>query len=186
MVTEYCEGGELFYYILEKKNLTEREAAHIMRQSFSALMYLHQNNISHRDIKPENFLLKYKADITNIKMIDFGLSKDYSEVKVMQTPSGSPYYIAPEVFNSSYDAKCDLWSIGVVLYIMLSGKVPFPGDSNKEIIENVIKGEYHFEHETFKNVSPQAKDLISKLLVKDVSKRFSAQEAYNHPWVVKI
>jgi len=69
---------------------------------------------------------------------------------------------------------------------MLSGKVPFPGDSNKEIIENVIKGEYHFEHETFKNVSPQAKDLISKLLVKDVSKRFSAQEAYNHPWVVKI
>ena len=76
--------------------------------------------------------------------------------------------------------------MGVVLYIMLSGKVPFPGDSNKEIIENVIKGEYHFDHETFKNVSPQAKDLISRLLVKDVSKRFNAQEAYNHPWVLKI
>jgi serine/threonine protein kinase len=76
--------------------------------------------------------------------------------------------------------------MGVVLYIMLSGKVPFPGDSNKEIIENVIKGEYHFEHEAFKNVSSLAKDLISRLLVKDVSKRFNAEEAYNHPWVVKI
>ncbi len=116
-----------------------------------------------RDIKPENFLLKSNEDITNIKMIDFGLSKDYSEVKVMQTPSGSviinqfnkfqPYYIAPEVFNSNYDAKCDLWSMGVVLYILLSGKVPFPGESNKEIIENVLKGEYHFNHDAFKTVS---------------------------------
>ena len=95
---------------------------------------------NYRDIKPENFLLKYKDDITNIKMIDFGLSKDYSESKVMQTPSGSPYYIAPEVFQQNYNFKCDLWSMGVVLYIMLSGKVPFPGESNKEIIENVVKG----------------------------------------------
>jgi serine/threonine protein kinase len=87
------------------------------------------------------------------------------------------------VFNSSYDAKCDLWSMGVVLYILLSGKVPFPGESNKEIIENVIKGEYHFNHDAFKTVSLQAKDLISRLLIKDVNLRFSAFDAYNHPWI---
>lgn len=154
-----------------------------MKQAFSALKYLHFNKISHRDIKPENFLLKHKDDITNIKLIDFGLSKDYSESNVMQTPSGSPYYIAPEVFNSEYDQKCDLWSIGVVLYILLSGKVPFPGESNKEIIENVLKADYHFDHEAFERVSDTAKDLISKLLVKDVSKRYSAEESYDHPWI---
>lgn len=101
----------------------------------------------------------------------------------MQTPSGSPYYIAPEVFNQNYNAKCDLWSMGVVLYILLSGKVPFPGDSNKEIIENVIRGEYHFQHEAFKNVSDQGKDLIMHLLVKDADQRFTASDAFNHPWI---
>jgi calcium-dependent protein kinase len=136
-----------------------------------------------RDIKPENFLLKDKEDITNVKLIDFGLSKDYSELKVMQTPSGSPYYIAPEVFNSSYNAKCDLWSMGVVLYILLSGKVPFPGESNKEIIENVLRGDYHFNHEPFKIVSAEAKDLIGGLLIKDVNLRLSAHQAFSHPWI---
>lgn len=90
------------------------------------------------------------------------------------------------MFNSNYDAKCDLWSMGVVLYILLSGKVPFPGESNKEIIENVIRGEYHFNHDAFKTVSNSAKDLISKLLVKDVSMRYTASDAYNHPWIQNI
>ena len=151
--------------------------------------------IAFRDIKPENFLLKHKDDISNIKMIDFGLSKDYSEKGVMQTPSGSviyspnlkqPYYIAPEVFQQNYNSKCDLWSMGVVLYIILSGKVPFPGDSNKEIIENVIAGEFHFNHDGFKGASADVKDLITKLLVKDVDKRYSANEAYSHPWIQNI
>ncbi len=135
------------------------------------------------DIKPENFLIKNKDDISNVKLIDFGLSKDFSEAEIMQTPSGSPYYIAPEVFAQKYDNKCDTWSMGVVLYIMLSGKVPFPGECNKEIIENVIKGEYHYNHDSFKNVSAEAKDLISKLLVKDPTKRWSAEAAFNHPWI---
>ena len=94
-----------------------------------------------------------------------------------------PYYIAPEVFQSNYNYKCDIWSIGVVLYIILSGKVPFPGESNKEIIENVLRAEYNFDYEAFKTVSPQAKDLINHLLVKDVDKRFSADEAFDHPWI---
>ena len=89
------------------------------------------------------------------------------------------------MFQQNYNQKCDIWSIGVVLYIMLSGKVPFPGESNKEIIENVIKAEYHFEYDAFKHVSDSAKDLISHLLVKDVEKRFTADEAYNHNWIQK-
>ena len=138
---------------MKKKTLSEKDATEILKQAFSAIKYLHTNNISHRDIKPENFMLKNADDPSNIKLIDFGLSKDYSEGEIMQTPSGSPYYIAPEVFEQKYTKKCDLWSMGVVSYILLSGKVPFPGDNNKEIIENVLKGEYHYNHEAFKFVS---------------------------------
>jgi len=149
LVLEYCEGGELFHYIIEKKFLSEEVAAFIMKQLFSALEYLHGKSISHRDIKPENFMLYKKDDMTCIKMIDFGLSKDYSEKQTMTTMSGSPYYIAPEVFLQKYNQKIDIWSMGVVLYIMLSGKVPFPGRTEPEIIHNVIKGEFHFNHPAF-------------------------------------
>jgi len=130
----YCQGGELFHYIIEKKYLSEDVAAYIMKQLFAALDYLHSKRISHRDIKPENFMLYKKDDMTCIKMIDFGLSKDYSAQDTMHTMSGSPYYIAPEVFLQKYNSKIDIWSMGVVLYIMLSGKVPFPGRTEHEII----------------------------------------------------
>ena len=141
-------------------------------------------------------MLKNKADTTCIKLIDFGLSKDYSGQEIMSTPSGSvikyhlqylqPYYIAPEVFQQNYTSKIDLWSMGVVLYILLSGKVPFPGRNELEIITNVVKGEFHFNHDAFKNVSDDCKDLICHLLVKDVNKRYSAEEAYNHRWISKL
>lgn len=93
-------------------------------------------------------------------MIDFGLSKDYSQGKTMHTMSGSPYYMAPEVFLQKYDCKIDIWSMGVVLYIMLSGKVPFPGRTEPEIIHNVIKGEFHFDYNAFTTVSDECKHLI--------------------------
>ena len=97
--------------------------------------------------------------------------------------SGSPYYIAPEVFLQNYNNKIDIWSMGVVLYIMLSGKVPFPGRTEPEIITNVIKGEFHFNHPTFANVSEECKDLIRRCLVKEHDKRFNATEALNHVWI---
>lgn len=97
--------------------------------------------------------------------------------------SGSPYYIAPEVFLQKYNSKIDIWSMGVVLYIMLSGKVPFPGRSEPEIIQNVIKGEFHFNHAAFQNVSDQCKDLIKCCLVKDIDKRFDAIACLEHPWI---
>jgi len=161
LVLEYCQGGELFHFITERKFLSEREAALIMQQLLSALNYLHQNKISHRDIKPENFMLQTKGDPSQIKMIDFGLSKDFGEgTGNMKTMSGSPYYIAPEVFLQNYNAKIDIWSLGVVLYIMLSGKVPFPGNSELEIIGNVIKGDFHFNHDAFNKHSVSAKEFL--------------------------
>jgi calcium-dependent protein kinase len=165
----YCNGGELFNFIIDKKHLTEKEAALIMQQLLGALAYLHSNNISHRDIKPENFMLSIKDDPTCVKMIDFGLSKDFSGQDSMSTMSGSPYYIAPEVFLQNYNMKIDIWSLGVVLYIMLSGKVPFPGNSELEIIGNVIKGDFHFNHEPFQRHSKEAKEFLLHLICKDVS-----------------
>lgn len=155
-----------------------------MKQLFSALDYLHSKSISHRDIKPENFMLYKKDDMTCIKMIDFGLSKDFSESNTMHTMSGSPYYIAPEVFLQKYNMKIDIWSMGVVLYIMLSGKVPFPGRTEPEIIQNVIKGEFHFNHKAFENVSEECKDLIKKCLIKDYASRYTAKDCLSHNWIV--
>ena len=180
---EYCEGGELFQFIIDKKYLSEDVAAFIMQQLFQALEYLHSKKISHRDIKPENFMLHLKNDLRCIKMIDFGLSKQVQGDESMHTMSGSPYYIAPEVFLQRYNFKIDIWSMGVVLYIMLSGKVPFPGRTEPEIIHNVMKGEYHFNHPAFKNVSEGCKDLIQRCLQKDHSMRYSAQGCLGHPFI---
>lgn len=164
LVTELCEGGELFFYITKRKYLTEAQAALVMRQAFYALCYLHNNRICHRDIKPENFLLYKPDDDSHIKLIDFGLAKQIESNEVMNAPNGTPYYIAPEVLKGSYTTQCDNWSMGVVLFIMMSGKPPFGGKSNKEIIDNVLKGSFNFDNPVWENVSDEAKDLISKLL----------------------
>jgi serine/threonine protein kinase len=128
-------------------------------------------------------MLAKPGDSACVKMIDFGLSKDFSGQEVMKTMSGSPYYIAPEVFLQNYNSKIDVWSMGVVLYIMLSGKVPFPGNSELEIIGNVIKGDFHFNHEPFQKHSQEAKDFLQCLIVKNVNQRYTAEQAFNHPWI---
>lgn len=133
-----------------------------MRQGFSALKYLHENNICHRDIKPENFLLYKEKKPDNIKLIDFGLAKKLSENEIMSNPNGTAYYIAPEVLKGEYTVKCDIWSMGVVLYIMMCGRPPFKGKSNPEIISSVLKGEYHFDYPSFETASEEVKDFISK------------------------
>lgn len=102
----------------------------------------------------------------------------------MHTMSGSPYYIAPEVFLQKYNMKIDIWSMGVVLYIMLSGKVPFPGRTEPEIIQNVIKGQFHFNHQAFQTVSEECKDLIKQCLVKDFKNRYTAKDCLAHNWIV--
>jgi calcium-dependent protein kinase len=154
-----------------------------MRQTFSAVAYLHANRVVHRDLKPENFLLKYDNDDSVVKLIDFGLSKKLQENEILTDPNGTPFYIAPEILEGNYTEAVDNWSLGVILYIMLSGSPPFYGKDNREILRAVEKGVFTLSLKPFLSCSIEVKDLISKLLVKNVSRRFTASQAYNHPWV---
>ena len=154
-----------------------------MKQSFYALCYLHKNRICHRDIKPENFLLYKEDDASHIKLIDFGLAKRVVPNEIMNKPNGTPYYIAPEVLKGSYTTQCDVWSMGVIMYIMLCGKPPFGGKTNKDIINNVLNSTYSMKNEIWTTVSDDAKDLIGKLLERSADMRLTAQEAFDHPWI---
>lgn len=151
IVMELCNGGELFDKIVEMQRFSEKVAASLMKKIMSAVKHLHENGIVHRDLKPENFIFNEKSDDAEIKLIDFGLSKRYGQNQLdhpkekMHTIVGTPYYVAPEVLRGNYDFSCDLWSLGVILYIMLSGYPPFEGDSNKEIFRKVLKQKVEFD-----------------------------------------
>ena len=128
-------------------------------------------------------MLYKQDDDSHIKLIDFGLAKKVTKDELMTTPNGTPYYIAPEVLKGSYTTQCDTWSMGVVLYIMLSGKPPFGGQNNNEILNKVLTGSYDFTAPIWKLISDSAKDLISKLLERAADLRLTAAEAFNHPWI---
>ena len=187
VVSELLTGGELFDYIVSSKHLSEPVAARVMQQVFSAVSFCHQNSIVHRDLKPENLMLETQVTAVenlNIKLIDFGTSCFYDAAQPMRQKLGTPYYIAPEVLGNGYSEKCDLWSCGVILYILLSGFPPFPGKTDEEIIRRVRLGKYTFAHAEFDSVSDQAKNFIKRLLVLDPTQRPSAQEALQDPWIL--
>ena len=183
IVSELCKGGELFDVITEKGAFKESEAAPLMHQLMSAICYCHQNRIVHRDLKPENILLEDKnRDNPVIKLIDLGGARYFSKHKKMSKINGTPYYIAPEVLNEIYDEKCDIWSAGVIFYILLCGYPPFNGETDKEIMDAVKKGEFDFPEEEWDCISDLAKDLIKKMLTYDPKKRLSANQVLKHPW----
>lgn len=190
LVQELCTGGELFDYIVNREFLTEHQAAEIFRQVLHSVMYCHKNAIAHRDLKPENYMFKSDEEGSNLKLIDFGLSTSYfksngvGEAKFtrMTTRAGTAFFMAPEVLESNYSNACDMWSCGVILYVMLCGYPPFDGDTEEEILLNVQRGEYDFDDEVWDKVSPEAKDLIQKLLVPE-NERLSPKEALEHPWL---
>jgi len=183
IVSELCKGGELFDMISEKGCFSEQEACPIMKQLLSAITYCHQNHIVHRDLKPENILLEDKKDSEiTIKLIDWGGARYFSKNKKMTKINGTPYYIAPEVLNEVYDEKCDIWSAGVIFYILLCGYPPFNGETDKEIMKAVKKGEFDFPPEEWDVVSKDAKNLIKKMLTYDPKKRPSALEVLQDNW----
>ena len=183
IVSELCKGGELFDKITEKGCFKEAEACPIMLQIVSAICYSHSNRIVHRDIKPENIMLeKTNNDNLLIKLIDWGGARYFSKNKKMSTIKGTPYYIAPEVLKEVYDEKCDIWSIGVIFYVLLCGYPPFNGDTDIEIMQNVQRGQFFFPEEEWDVISPEAKDLIRKMLTYDPAKRISAKDILLHPW----
>ncbi|EGR31676.1 protein kinase domain protein [Ichthyophthirius multifiliis] len=182
LIMEICEGGELFDRIIEKGRFSEVEARSVFTQIMQAINYCHSKGIAHRDLKPENFLYLTKHDDSPIKVIDFGLSKNFDQKVTMQTKAGTPYYISPEVLDGNYDQSCDIWSAGVILYILLSGVPPFFGDDDSEILQAVKKGIYTFEIPEFEGVSNSAKDLISNMITKP-EKRFKPDQVLSHPFM---
>jgi calcium-dependent protein kinase len=137
----------------------------------------------HRDIKPENFLLATKERNAAIKVIDFGLAKLHEPGTTMKTKAGTPYYVAPQVLQGCYDEKCDIWSCGVIAYILMCGYPPFYGDSDDEILRRVRSGRFDFPSPDWDNISSHGKDFISKMLTLDPAKRPSAAEMQEHPWI---
>ena len=183
LVTEYCSGGELLDQISRKSEFGESEVSEIIEKIIKALNHCHSNNIAHRDIKPENILYSSKDPHAEIKLIDFGLAKKADRyAKTYQTMVGTPYYIAPEVIDGDYTFSCDIWSVGVVLHIMLSGYMPFSGATDEEVFRNIKRGHISFDNPVWESVTPPAKDLISKLLDPNENKRPTAAQILNHEW----
>ncbi len=199
LIMEECCGGELFDRILsriESGNMySEKQAAIIFKQLMSAVAYCHSQGICHRDLKPENILFLTKDENSPIKVIDFGLSKIFGEIKPidekkkqkkkdMSTRVGTAYYVSPEVLKGNYDEKCDVWSAGVILYILLSGDPPFNGEDDNAIYRAISKKKYDFPDSQWKNISKEAKDLIKHMMC-EPDKRYTAKQVLDDPWVVK-
>jgi calcium-dependent protein kinase len=183
LITELCEGGELFNRIVQLRHFSEMQAAEVMSQLLSTIAYCHSKNVIHRDIKPENLLLEDRSSALNIKVADFGSSTIMDATKKMSGCFGSAYYLAPEVLNGSYNEKCDVWSCGVILYIMLTGRPPYSGRTESEIIRQVRNSPLKIVPEQLQLLSSDAIDILQKLLTIDVSVRISAAEALQHPWI---
>ena len=186
IINELCTGGELFDKIIEVKHFSENVAADIMRQLFSAVNFCHEHGVIHRDLKPENILIETQQeknkDFFHIKIIDFGTCEILQRNKMLKEQIGTSFYIAPEVLKNSYNEKCDLWSCGVILYILLCGAPPFYGTCEDEIFHKIITCKFSFKHSVWKEISPEAKDLITKLLDLNPKSRLSAKEALEHKW----
>jgi len=185
LVLELCDGGELFDKICDAGFLTEAAASRIVQQMLLAMNYLHQNRISHRDLKPENWLLAADEPIekAKLKLIDFGISKRFSPGQEMKTMLGTPNYLAPEVLLSKYTEKADIWSIGIIAYIMLSGQQPFSGNANSEILAQVKAAKIDLESGQWYYISSEAKSVMRLLLEKDPGKRPAAVTALQHSWL---
>jgi len=183
LIMELVEGGELFDKIVEKGSYSEKDASTIVGKLLSAVAYLHDLNIAHRDLKPENLLLRKEND-TDIMLSDFGLSK-FIDQGVLTTACGTPYYVAPEVLmaSGSYGIEVDLWSVGVITYLLLCGFPPFYGDAIHDVFEKIMKADFDFPDPYWTDVSPAAKDLIKKLLVVEPSERLSAKQCLEVPWI---
>ena len=190
LVQELCTGGELFDRLDEQPDYhyTEAECARLIKNMLCAVRYLHSKGIIHRDLKLENFLFSSRAKDSELKMIDFGLSKHFRYGEVQHEAVGTPYTVAPEVIRGSYDEKCDIWAIGVIAFLLLSGEPPFGGCGGPEplmtVRSNILRGHFRFEPEDiWELVSSGAKDFIRAMLVTDPKNRPIARDAQMHSWL---
>lgn len=183
VVMELCEGGELFDRIIARGHYSERAAAGICRAIVNVVNICHFMGVMHRDLKPENFLLATKDEDAAIKATDFGLSVFIEDGKVYRDIVGSAYYVAPEVLMRSYGKEIDVWSAGIILYILLSGVPPFWGETEKKIFDSILKDDIDFESDPWPSISNGAKDLIRKMLMRDPKNRITAAQVLEDPWI---
>ncbi|WJX96879.1 Calcium-dependent protein kinase 15 [Trifolium repens] len=183
LVMELCAGGELFDKIIAQGHYSERAAASICRDVVNVVHICHFMGVLHRDLKPENFLLSSKDAGAALKATDFGLSVFIEEGKVYRDMVGSAYYVAPEVLRRSYGKEIDIWSAGIILYILLSGVPPFWAETEKGIFNAILEGELDFVSEPWPSISDSAKDLVRKMLTQDPKKRITSTQVLEHPWM---
>ena len=185
LVMEECKGGEVFDKIIEriqaKQMYSEKDAANIIQQVMSCIQYCHNHNICHRDLKPENLLyLNPGSERDNrIKVIDFGLSQNADKLK---TKVGTAYYVSPEILKGNYTQLCDIWSAGVILYILLTGDPPFNGASDQIIYNKIMNFDFSFPENKWKHISKEAKDLLQNHMLVPENKRATAKQVLEHNW----
>ncbi|XP_073705989.1 death-associated protein kinase 3 [Garra rufa] len=188
LILELVSGGELFDFLAEKESLTEEEATQFLKQILDGVHYLHSKRIAHFDLKPENIMLLDK-NVPNprIKLIDFGIAHQIKDGNEFKNIFGTPEFVAPEIVNyEPLGLEADMWSIGVITYILLSGASPFLGETKQETLTNISAVNYDFDEEYFSNTSELAKDFIRRLLVKDPKKRMTIEDSLQHPWIKVI
>ncbi|KAL9185263.1 hypothetical protein ACHAXT_003040 [Thalassiosira profunda] len=183
VLMEYCSGGDLYC----RAPYMESQAANLMRQICSAISHMHKNGCVHRDLKVENIMFESREPTARIKILDFGLSKKFmpGSSGLMTEWVGTVYTMAPQVLNGIYDSKADCWAIGVIAFLLLSDEKPFKGKKRSQVLHNIKRCRYDFKAPGWYNISKEAKDFVSSLLVYDPKKRLSAEEAVNHPWFKK-
>ncbi|KAG7456780.1 hypothetical protein MATL_G00239490 [Megalops atlanticus] len=188
LILELVSGGELFDFLAEKESLTEEEATQFLKQILDGVHYLHSKHIAHFDLKPENIMLLDKdVPSPRIKLIDFGIAHQIKAGNEFKNIFGTPEFVAPEIVNyEPLGLEADMWSIGVITYILLSGASPFLGESKQETLTNISAVNYDFDEDYFSNTSELAKDFIRRLLVKDPKKRMTIQDSLEHPWIKVI
>jgi len=183
LVMELVTGGELFDRIVEKGSYTEKDAADLIKQVLSAVNYMHESGVVHRDLKPENLLYFSPEEESKIMISDFGLSK-MEDSGIMATACGTPGYVAPEVLaQKPYGKEVDVWSIGVISYILLCGYPPFYDENDANLFAQILKGEFEFDSPYWDDISQDAKEFIRNLMCVDVEKRLSCDGALSHSWI---
>ena len=188
MVTEVVHGGELLEGITEEGSYSEADARRIIVQILKAVEYLHSKKVVHRDIKLENILMSDRSPNATVKLIDFGLSRLPQDGSEMRTICGSPLYVAPEILDmnlsdTAYTPAVDMWSVGVILFILLSGYSPFDHDDEEQLFKNIKEGTYCMDDRIWRYISEGAKDCVRQLLTVDVMNRMTATQALQHPWI---
>ncbi|KAH7296109.1 hypothetical protein KP509_26G009200 [Ceratopteris richardii] len=188
LAMDLCEGGDLCEHLQERGPLTEREAVRVMRVLVSALMFCHGRGVMHRDIKPDNILFpRRNSGYGDLKLADFGAAADFTHRRVFTAVEGTPWYLAPEVLTGTgYDEKVDVWSLGILLHILLSGYVPFDGETTPDIFQAIKRGRLDLKRAPWPAISEEAKDLLKGMLQKNPYRRLRLAEVLAHPWMQMI